>query len=199
MTFFICSVDDDLEFVAAMDHFIGALAEMYDRPELYVVRIDNWFDHKWLRFAGKTKSIYAQVGSSVIMCAPAVWKSKTKTTLPPFTPKRVVAQNHFVVGDTHVEMAGLQKPLHAQYKQPSHLNLNNKLLSVSDSGLFFWLSSHSADSGRASLLVYHTHGDKVGGWYASFAKSDRWKLNRVKGAKRDGVDRVFSRYYEDEA
>ena len=199
MTFSICCADDHPKFVAAMDRFIGALAALYDRPELYVVRIDDWFDHKWLHFAGKTKSIYAHIGKRVVMRAPAVWKRKAKTTLPPFAPKRVVAQDHFAVGDTHVEMADLQQPLHAQYKQPSHVNLNNKLLSVADSGLFLWLSSNSVVSGRARLLVHHTQWDKVGGWYDSFFKLDRWKLNRVKGAERDGVDCVFSRYYEDGA
>ena len=195
MSFFISSYEDDTQFVQAMDCFIGALVEIYDRPELYIIRIDNWFDHKWLGFAGRFRTIYLHIGKKTIMAAHSIWKTEEKTALPPFSPTRDMVQTHFKAGFGQTKRDFPKQLLHQAYKQRSTVNLHNLLLSFSGCALFLWLSSGSATSGRASLLAYHTREDKVAGWYASFVKSDHWKLNLVKGANRDGVDRIFPKIF----
>ncbi len=59
MSFFTIPLNDDcIEFINAFEHFTDRLINAFNRPELYIIRIDNWFDHKWLGFAGKTFDIY---------------------------------------------------------------------------------------------------------------------------------------------
>ena len=44
--------NDDPGFLNCVDRLLAALIERHSPEELYLVRIANWFDHKWLRFSG---------------------------------------------------------------------------------------------------------------------------------------------------
>jgi hypothetical protein len=85
--------DDDRTFLAWVSQLIDAL----DDPEvddLVVVRIRNWFDHKWLRFSGIGRVEFTHVAlnhQGVSLEA----LSQSKLTFPPFTPSRIVAETHF--------------------------------------------------------------------------------------------------------
>ena len=195
--FFVDSIDDCPEFVDAVNYFIESLADIYNRPEMFVVRIKNWFDHKWLNFAGKTTTVYEEIGETNFLIHPAHWIIMQDTVLPPFSPNRVLAQYYFKVTNEFIEKSELSGSIHKVYKMRSSKNLNNKIINTSRSGLFIWLSSGSDKTGRASLLTYHTQGNRVGGWYVSFIKSDRWKVHLVKGAVRDRITQIFSRYNND--
>src|SRR6266571_4801101 len=55
---------------------------------LFVVRIDNWFDHKWLYYSGKA----AYDPDAALDEFP---RKGRQFIFPPFTPNRVIAQDCF--------------------------------------------------------------------------------------------------------
>jgi hypothetical protein len=86
---------DDPYFIALLDLLVGGLA-LRESPEgLWIIQIDNWFDHKWLRFSG--------IGA-VDFRFPAFMNRydgaldefyQDKVTFPPFSPNRVMLQWSF--------------------------------------------------------------------------------------------------------
>jgi hypothetical protein len=59
MSFYVFSEDDDFDFISPIDHLISIIVDSIQRPEVFVIRVDNWFDHKWLYFAGKSQQVYS--------------------------------------------------------------------------------------------------------------------------------------------
>lgn len=43
---------DDPQFVILLNSLIRGLIVEDAPQELWIIKIDNWFDHKWLRFSG---------------------------------------------------------------------------------------------------------------------------------------------------
>jgi hypothetical protein len=88
---------DDNDFVDLLNALLNALLVQQTPEQLWVIQIDNWFDHKWLRYSGS---------GSVPSKFPANWTSsfmdrftsvkeqfwRDKLTFPPFVPDRVVSQ-----------------------------------------------------------------------------------------------------------
>src|SRR5215510_10889155 len=44
---------DDPHFVELLKHLISRLVGETFPEQIFVMKIDNWFDHKWLNFSGK--------------------------------------------------------------------------------------------------------------------------------------------------
>ena len=69
---------------------IGVGKGVYD--EIFVIRVDNWFDSKWLGYSGR--SVVRFDGVRIESSLYSVWKDKT--TLPPFNQNRIVEQRYFL-------------------------------------------------------------------------------------------------------
>jgi hypothetical protein len=48
----LTNADDDPTFVELLRHLIGQLVGEEFPEQIFVMKIDNWFDHKWLNFSG---------------------------------------------------------------------------------------------------------------------------------------------------
>lgn len=57
---------DDNDFVDLLNALLNALLVQQTPEQLWVIQIDNWFDHKWLRYSGS---------GSVAAKFPADWTS----------------------------------------------------------------------------------------------------------------------------
>ena len=169
---------DDPQFVELASQVLNVLIRLHSPHEIYAIQIDHWFDHKWQHFSGKT------------LGALGLWRSTL--TVPPFDPGRVVSQSHFRAKDpsTATYDAEVVKPLHLD--QWSGHNLHRFIKHVSSSGLFLWYSGETKKMDRACLMVYSVQGEETIPWYASFAKRDRWKLNKVKGISRAQFDEMVA-------
>lgn len=185
------------EFIEALECFIHRLINAYDLPQLFIVRVDNWFDHKWLGFSGKTFDLY-DIKFPDITFSPPVWKEGNDVTFPPFSPNRIIEQQHFNVCKDRIRSAKPLRNVYSLKKQPSGLNLHNRVLNFCDKGLFIWFSSKSGLNGRASLMVYHTWINKTGCWYASLLKRDRWMVDQAKNIDRQKISKIFSLCYDNE-
>ena len=76
---------DSAEFMRKVQALVVGVARDYEPARLYVIRIDNWFGPKWMRFAGKFsagKYFYAGI-------------HKVALHVPPFVPHRVIAEQVF--------------------------------------------------------------------------------------------------------
>ena len=76
---------DSAEFMKKVQALALGVARDYEPARLYVVRIDNWFGPKWMRFAGKFTA-----GKGF-----AIGVHKTTLHVPPFVPHRVIAERVF--------------------------------------------------------------------------------------------------------
>jgi len=85
---------DDSDFIDLLNSLLNGLLVQQAPEQLWVIQIDNWFDHKWLRYSGS-----GSVGSKF----PVDWTSafmdrfdsvkeqfwQDKLTFPPFAPDRM--------------------------------------------------------------------------------------------------------------
>src|SRR5271167_1999863 len=75
---------DDPGFIALLNSLVQGLISDRAPEELWIIRIDNWFDHKWLGFSGM-----GLVASDIPIDRYDTVKAESyqeKLTFPPFTP-----------------------------------------------------------------------------------------------------------------
>jgi hypothetical protein len=125
---------DDNDFTQVLNALLNGLLAEQAPDQLWVIQIDNWFDHKWLRYSGS-----GTVSASKVF--PADWTSsfldrftsvkeqfwRDKLTFPPFAPDRVVSQWSFLHSKgTYIEVP-LPKLPHGASRRRSHSNLNRRV------------------------------------------------------------------------
>ena len=167
----ISSMDADApRFLTLVRCVTANLIRISHPKDVFVTRIDEWFDHRWLGFAGKT------LGSLGI-------RKLQRLTIPPFIPRRVITQEAYLqpAGSESYKLT-FAPPLHRF--QTSAENMNRYIDRVSTSGLFLWFSGATAKTGNGSLLVYTSTGERQNGWYATFRGSNDWQLHKVRGLSR---------------
>jgi hypothetical protein len=137
------------------------------RPEnIHLVRIDQWFDGKWLCFSGK------------VLGALPVWSKHL--TLPPFHPHRVREESHFAATpETGGYAAIALQPLHIL--QESRQNQTRFVDRISPAAVFLWFSSATRTLDRGSVMLYRTGGEETVAWYAAFHKSPTWRVEKQHG------------------
>ena len=158
--------NDDPRFIAIASGLLEAAIANYRPAEVYLIRIEGWFDAKWLNFSGKILG--------------ALGVHRNPTTVPPFHPHRVLCESHFSIApDTGAYVRTQASPLHIT--QSSSQNLPRLISRVSPSAVFFWYSSSTRDLDRGSTMLYHTNQDEGCSWYASFHRSPAWRIDRQRG------------------
>jgi hypothetical protein len=170
--------DDDPAFLNCVDRVIAALIKRHAPEELYLVRIANWFDYKWLRFSG-----IGRVPFNGLSIHTALDEFKQEQlTFPPFTPNRVVTQHYF--GRGRGGQFYEQPPIrlvHRTTRGHSARNLHRRVADFSRSAVFVWFSSNSAANRQGSVMAYSAVEANVTAWYAAFLLDRTWRLGRVKG------------------
>jgi hypothetical protein len=180
---------DDPAFLVVVDRIVAGLACRDEPDEVYLVHIDNWFDHKWLKYSGY--GVVAFPGGYPWFPVAKKEHHQTQLTFPPFTPNRVVAQYLFGrVADRRYEEQAPRRLIHRRERQRSSRNLHRRVVDFCQSGLSVWYSSGSAASRRGSLLVYSVREGAVAAWYASFSERQGWRVDRVKGIAQEAVESV---------
>src|SRR5215217_6957356 len=83
---------DDPLFLNKVDALVTALIRRCVPDELYLIRVDDWFDHKWLGYSGRGRVRFDVAPLEVALDE----LSQDRLTFPPFTPKRIVTEHYFV-------------------------------------------------------------------------------------------------------
>jgi hypothetical protein len=78
---------DDPSFIDLVNHLTAQLISNFAPEEVWVIEVQNWFDHKWLRYSGKAVVDFPEVlGVGEFGALDAKWQEKL--TFPPFSPHR---------------------------------------------------------------------------------------------------------------
>jgi hypothetical protein len=170
MVTLIAREHDDSSFIVLVSRTLNGAILCYKPTEIYVVQIDNWFDHKWRAFSGKA------VG------AVGVWN--TRLTVPPFEPNRVISQLHYRADEKKPETHVLQPAKDLHLHQWSSSNLQRFLKQFTESGLFIWYSGNTLNNSTGSLMVYSVGRGYELSWYASFKREGDWRVNKVQSISR---------------
>jgi hypothetical protein len=151
----VATDNDDVAFLSLAQRIVnGAIVELR-LHEVFLVHVDNWFDHKWLGW----------------------WSRKDEELrVPTFTPNRVRSEKHFVwKAETSAwESVGLKRPLHV--RQPGRPWLARPLDRFSENAAFIWYSGNTANNKVGSLMFY-VSGAEGYIWYASFRKDEEWTVS----------------------
>lgn len=168
-------LSDDNDFIRLVNKVVAGVIRRRKPTEVWIIHIDNWFDHKWLRFPG-----YAATASPV-----PLWQSKL--TFPPFTPNRVLGQCSYErSGDEYVE-SPLPKLPHRDGRWISRSNPYRRVEDFGEAALFVWYSGNSLKNGRGSMMVYWAGSEDPICWFASFSGGPQWTVERTKSISREEV------------
>jgi hypothetical protein len=183
---------DDPYFIALLDSLVSGLVRRNAPENLWIIQIDNWFDHKWLRFSGIGVVDFQFPAFMDRYDAALDEFHQDKVTFPPFAPNRIMAQWSFArVGADYVEVPS-QVP-HRSEKQSSEANLQRRVQDFSHSASFVWYSAKTVANGRGSVMVYNATVAGVECWFAAFSRQETWKLHATKGVSREEVEDMLSR------
>lgn len=176
---------DSAEFMGKARALAVGVVRDYEPARLYLIRIDNWFGPKWMRFAGKfTAGKHFAIGVH-----------KTRLHVPPFVPHRVVSQR-VVVGPDYQETV-LAAPLHIEC--PSKQALSRRIEDIDKDAAFLWFGGKSEAQRRGSVMVYlpiapvgtarRQDGLRHGGaFYVGFSLWDGdWNPAMLRGVSRTEV------------
>ena len=153
----------DESFVTIVERILSGTLQFHPFEVVYVVLIDNWFDHKWLEFHSNRYDS-DELG----------WR--VQLMLPPFEASRVLDQSCFR------KQARGMLGYEACSSNLLHIgSVNRSLAQICSSGAFVWYSFVGKSSDRGSVMVYLNREGKGAAWYASFVRYPDWRLNKVKG------------------
>ena len=145
---------DDLPFLSLARRIVNGAVAALETRDVFVVHVDSWFDHKWLRW----------------------WSRKgEELRVPTFTPNRVRSEKRFVwdVDKSAWTFVGLPRPLHI--RQPGRPWLAQPLDRFSRNAAFIWYSGNTLSNRTGSMMLYLSGAEQYA-WYASFRKGDSWKV-----------------------
>jgi hypothetical protein len=174
---------DGLHFFDLVQSVVAAELKSLPVPELFVIRIDNWIDEKWLGFSGIGRVEFSYGGHRwPVDTALDEFRDCKHPAFPPFAPTRVLKECNFVQESSGgYVLAQEARIVHGRTRQQSAKNLQRRISDFSPSALFVWFSSNSQVNGRGSLMVYRSFDSNVTSWYASFDANHDWRPSRVKG------------------
>ena len=184
--------DDDSTFLHLIDGTFSGILHHRKPREAWIIKVDNWFDKKWLNFSGIGIVHFPNWG---ILAPEAALDefSQDHVTFPPFTPNRVLEQSYFArTPDGDYVRQNARRTVHQGLRQSSAANLQRRVSDFSDSAVFAWYSSNTLASGRGTLMVYCVSESVVETWFAAFKRAPDWRLELVAGISRDEVQDLMN-------
>jgi hypothetical protein len=164
--------DDAPKFIAEVQNLSDGLLRTYLPPALVVIKIDNWFGPRWLNFSGKA------LGALGIL--------KTRLTIPPFVPNRVVSQQTFL-GPSYDELVA-GRPIHIHTKSMSALK--RYIADVAPGVAILWYSGRSGKSGQGSMMAHFPTPDEYLPLYVRWVSRDSWQVTQTMGITAEDVRRL---------
>jgi hypothetical protein len=183
-------ITDDSGFIKLLNSMVGRLLVQVTPRQLWVIQIDNWFDHKWLRFSGHgaiTSNIAVALTESV-----KVEFHQDELTFPPFAPDRVLGQWSYVRQDNEYRESSLPMLPHSTERLHTFENLHRRIQDIVSSGCFVWYSANTLSNGRGSVMVYTVKDESTECWFAAFSRGHAWKLGATKGVGRAVVLKLLA-------
>ena len=180
-------ISDDNGFIEVLNSMLGKLIAQNATERLWVIQIDNWFDHKWLGFSGK--GVVDFEFPEFMHCFDAALDEfyQDHVTFPPFTPNRVLSQWSFQRAGQHLIEVPLVKLPHATERRPSNSNLQRRIAKSDATSLFVWFSGNTLKNGRGSIMVYDMRSSQPTRWFVAFVRKAAWLPALTKGVSQQYV------------
>ncbi len=160
--------DADAEgFLKRVESATRGLCRIHRPAEIIVVRIDNWFDHKWLGFSGK------------ILGALGVWKSTL--TVPPFVPNRVSWQRRYQRMESSGDYELTEPGPSLHITDTSTPKLRREVSRIAPDTALVWFSGNSKPNGKGGVMAYVPIENDYWAWYAGLTGNGEWKPQTLKG------------------
>jgi hypothetical protein len=164
--------DDAPKFIAKVQDLADGLLRTHAPPAVVIIKIDNWFGPKWLKFSGKA------------LGALGVWKKRL--TIPPFVPNRVLSQATYA-GASYDEIV-VRKPIHVPTK--GMMTLKRYVADVAPGVAIIWYSGRSGKSGQGSMMAYVPTTDDYLPLYVRWVIRDSWRVSQAIGIAAEDVLRL---------
>jgi hypothetical protein len=165
MKLLIKKENDNPNFIRNAEQIIVNRINLWKPNELFINRIDNWFDEKWMEFSG------------AIMQGLVIWK--VETTIPPFHPNRVENSDFYQMTSEQYVKKENAKPLHIHQKSKN--NLKRKILDFTDDGIFVWYSGNSKINGIGTIMCYHVKNSECRTFFITLTEEKGWDVSQTKG------------------
>jgi hypothetical protein len=183
---------DDPRFIQLVNSLLNGVIASDTPDTVWVIKIENWFDHKWLQFSGIGIVDYKFPAFLNWYDAALEEFRQEKVTFPPFTPNRVLGQWSYQRTAADYSEVPVTSLPHVSKKQRSEKNLQRRVQNSSRSGVFLWYSSNTVTNDRASIMVYTVRGEHVDCWFTAFLRQEQWVLHSTKGVSRGEVQRFLN-------
>ena len=172
-------IDDAPDFIKNINSIIIALIDRHKFEEVSIIKIENWFDHKWLNYSGKSV-VQFHGGQFIEAALQDEWREKI--TVPPFNPNRVLSEKVFITNPSINKT--FDKRIHRI--KASNDNLHNRIIDYSDNGLFVWYSSNTQKNTKGSVMFYKVQNRIVDTFFVSFeSKKGNWEISKTKNISMD--------------
>ncbi len=172
---------DDGRFVGIVERIAVDLARESRCEGLHLIHVDNWFDHKWLGFAGKS---LGQIG---------VWKGGEFLTIPAFNPNRVLSERYFVRSGPDGFRRVEPPPTRIHRRSASGTNLNRRITGVAPGRALLWFSGRTRANRRGAIMAYVPGDVGHDTWYASLSAGDIWMVDRSRGIAEETLESLLER------
>jgi hypothetical protein len=159
--------DDDPDFILLIARLISGAVITHRPAELIIVKIDHWFDHKWLGFSGK------------FLGAVGAWRPQV--TIPPFVANRIVGQMHFFRDEEHGTYVYDGPGPRIHHSGSSGSNLYRRVSKVVPATALFWCSGDTRLTRRGSLMGYNPVEKEYWTWFLDFNRGADWQITKRKG------------------
>ena len=188
---------DDPGFIESLNALVLSYTKSHLPEQVWIILIDNWFDHKWLRFSGNGAIAWRREVGGVTLNRFGLDKWDTvkaefrrdKLTFPPFSPSRVLGQCSYVRQAQDYVEAALPVLPHRTQRRRSESNLNRRIQNLTGDGCFVWYSGNTVANGRGSVMVYNVTADSGDCWFAAFTREQcSWTVTSTEGVDRGYVE-----------
>ena len=168
--------NDNPDFISNIEIIIRDKVSKWKPLDLYLTRIDNWFDDKWVKFSG------------TLMHELSIWQLQD-ITVPPFHPSRVDSCDYYRLDNGIYNKQTTDKTLHII--QASTDNFKRKIADFTDNGLFIWYSGNSKANNKGTLMGYLVRDNDCYTFYISLTGDKKWNVNRTKGIPTKEVEEIL--------
>jgi hypothetical protein len=171
---------DNIDFIRKVQTLANEFITILNPKEIFLFKVDNWFDTKWLNFTGK------------VLGALGTWDYEHTQRIPPFSPNRIKQQSYFKKDNLGTyQKKEFEHKIHK--RQPAEENLQRRIVNFSDSAVFIWYSSNTILNGQGSLMIYPVQNDKCEPFYVGLKKNKNWDIVNSPGSNRKTLEFILNR------
>lgn len=170
-------INDNLDYIRNVEFIFKDLIAKWTPSDLYITRVDNWFDDKWVKFSG---TIMHEISIHNL----------DDVTVPPFHPNRIEKTDFYRRKNRNYEKQEAEKTLHIL--QQSTSNLKRKISNFSNNGLFLWYSGNTITNHKGSIMGYLVTNEECFTFYVTLARQKNWNAEKAIGLTTKEIQRILT-------